>query len=155
MLRARGDDGQLTLLVIGYTFIAATLIVIGVDASKVFLARRALSATADSAALSAAQAVDRRAIYAGRAGGCGGALPIDPAAADQAEVQSYEDDASSLRSTFARLDPAVTTVDTGTVTVRLAGDVHVPFGGVLETLLGHSPDVHVTATSSATSPVQC
>ena len=32
------DEGQLTLLIIGFVAIAAVLIVIGVDASKVFLA---------------------------------------------------------------------------------------------------------------------
>ena len=79
MLRRRpsGDEGQLTLLIIGFVAIAAVLIVIGVDASKVFLAQRALSSAADAAALSASQAVDKAAIYAGTGGRCGGLLPLD------------------------------------------------------------------------------
>jgi hypothetical protein len=31
--RRRDDDGQLTVLIIGYTFLAAVLIVVGVDVS--------------------------------------------------------------------------------------------------------------------------
>ena len=52
------DAGQLTLLIIGFTALATLLILVGVDVSKVFLARRALSSAADAAALAAAQSVN-------------------------------------------------------------------------------------------------
>jgi Flp pilus assembly protein TadG len=149
----RDDDGQLTLLIIGYTFIAAVLVVAGVDVSKVFLARRALTATADSAALSAAQAVDRRAIYSGAGGGCGSLLPLDPASAEVAAQGSYAADATALRSTFSALDPVAATVTAGTVTVQLSGDVRVPFGGVLHLLLNRPSIVHVSVSATAESPV--
>jgi uncharacterized membrane protein len=152
--RRRDDDGQLTVLIIGYTFLAAVLIVVGVDVSKVFLARRALSSVADAAALAAAQAADRAAVYAGDAG-CGGVLPIDQAAAAQQVEASLVDDLADLRQTFAVVGTPVVDVVTGTVTVHLEGDVAVPFGRVLALLDPGRADgrVHVAVTASAESPV--
>jgi hypothetical protein len=40
VLKVGRDDGSVMLLIIGSTAIAATLIVVGVQVSKVFLARR-------------------------------------------------------------------------------------------------------------------
>jgi hypothetical protein len=153
--RCRADDGQLTLLVIGYVGIALMLVVVAVDASKVFLARRALAASADAAALNAAQAVDRAAVYDGAMGGCGTLLPLDPVGAEVAVRTSLTDDEQDLRRLFAGLDAARTAVAGGTVTVRLSGDVAVPFGGVVRHLLpGHDDGrVHVTVTAAAESPV--
>src|SRR4051812_46422026 len=148
------DDGQLTVLVIGYTFIAAVLVLVGVDVSKVFLARRALSSVADAAALTAAQSADRAAIYAGAAG-CGGVLPIDSAGAAQRVDASLADDLPDLRQTFAQPQPPDVDVTDGTVTVHLSGDVRVPFGRVLALLDPSRADgrVHVSVTASADSPI--
>src|SRR4029079_11288369 len=85
------DDGSLTLLVIGYTLIAAVLSVVGVDVSKVFLAQRALSSAADAAALAGAQAVDRTAVYIDGAD-CSG-LPGDPSLRQAAVDASAAEDA--------------------------------------------------------------
>jgi len=150
----RNDEGSLTVLVIGYTFIAAVLVVVGVDVSKVFLARRALSSVADAAALTAAQAADRAAVYAGAAG-CGGVLPIDPAGAEQDVNASLSDDLRDLRQTFQAVQPADVTVVDGTVTVHLSGDVKVPFGGVLGLLDPGRGNglVRVSVTAAAQSPV--
>jgi hypothetical protein len=155
MLTPRDDDGQLTLLVVGYVAIATVLIVVGIDVSKVFLARRALASVADSAALSAAQSLDRAAIYAGEGGGCGDLLPIDPVAARIAVVDQIDDDALDLQHSFAVLDSPETSVDAGTVTVHLGGEVSVPFGRVLGVLLPGHPDGHVRVdvASAASSPV--
>jgi uncharacterized membrane protein len=149
-----GDEGQLTVLIIGYTFLLSVLVVVGVDVSKVFLARRALSSVADAAALAAAQAADRAAIYAGAAG-CGGVLPIDSTAATQQVDASLSDDLADLEHTFAVVQPADVLVANGTVTVHLTGDVEVPFGRVL-TLLDPSRQnglVHVAVTAAAQSPI--
>lgn len=150
----RDDAGSLAVLVIGYTFIAAVLVVIGVDVSKVFLARRALSSVADAAALTAAQAADRAAVYAGAAG-CGDVLPIDPAGAQRDVDASLADDLADLQQTFQAVQPADVVVTDGTVTVHLSGDVKVPFGGVLG-LLGTGRGaglVRVSVTAAAQSPV--
>jgi len=149
------DDGQLTLLIIGFVAIAATLVVVGVDASKLFLARRALSSAADAAALAAAQAVDKGAIYTGQGGGCGNLLPLDPDRAAQLAGAAVDDDAADLRHTFAQLDPPDTVVDNGTVQVHLSGQVALPFGRVIALLVpGHDDGrAHVDVTSHAQSPL--
>ena len=153
--RARSDDGQLTLLIIGFVAIAAVLVVIGVDASKVFLARRALSSAADAAAVAAAQAVDKNAIYAGVGGGCGGLLPLDPGEAAQRAALAVDDQSSSLHGTFRSLDDPETAVDGDTVDVHLSGRVAVPFGHILAVLVpGHDDGtVQIDASSHAQSPL--
>ena len=134
MLSRRRDDGQLTLLVIGYVAIAVMLLVVGVDASNVFLARRALSSAADAAALAAAQAVDRAALYRGDGDRCADRLPLDPAVASDAATASLADDLESIRSVVAITAPARTAVDPGRVTVHVDGTVRGPFGRVLSVL---------------------
>jgi hypothetical protein len=143
------------MLVVGFVTIAALLIVAGVDASKVFLARRALSSAADSAALAASQAVDKAAIYAGNGGGCGGLLPLDGSTAHQRAADAVERDSVSLRQTFASLDDPQTQVSDGTVDVRLSGTIDVPFGRVLALLVPGHPDgrVRIDATAHARSPL--
>jgi hypothetical protein len=154
MLSGRPDDGQLSVLVIGYTFIAAVLVIAGVDVSKVFLARRALASVADAAALAAAQSVDRAALYQGR-GGCGELLPLDPDAARREAAMSLDDDLPDLRQTYAAIQPPDVQIAADTVTVRMSGDVHVPFGSVLSLLHvgGAGGGVHVGVAASAQSPV--
>lgn len=153
MLRRRDDNGQLTLLVIGYAAIAVTLIVVGVDASKVFLARRALSSVADAAALRAAQSVDKTALYAGSAG-CGDDLPLDPSRAATTAADVITDDLPDLRRVFASVDSPDVTTSNGVATVHLSGTVSVPFGRVLALLLpGHDMRVHVDVTAHARSPL--
>jgi uncharacterized membrane protein len=149
------DDGQLTILIIGFVAIAAMLVVAGIDASKVFLAQRALSSAVDAAAVAAAQAVDKDAIYAGTGGGCGGLLPLDVAAAQQRADAAVDEQNSSLRSTFATLDAPQTDVSGGTVTVHLSGRVALPFGRVLALLVpGHDDGrVQVDTASHAQSPL--
>jgi len=151
----RRDDGQITLLLIGYASIALVLVVVGVDASAAFLARRALASTADAAALDAAQAVDRTAVYAGAVGGCGAALPIDADLARTRAAADLADDSEDLSRAFRALDPADVSVDDGTVTVHLRGRAKVPFGRLLSVLVpGHDDGaVQVDVTAHARSPV--
>jgi Flp pilus assembly protein TadG len=149
------DEGQITLLVIGYVGIALLLIVAGVDASKVFLAQRALSSAADSAALAAAQGVDTHALYTGPGIRCGTILPLDSTSAADLAATALDDDAPGLRTTFSELAEPQTTVTAGDVSVQLSGQVAVPFGKVLGWLVPSYPDgrVPVTETAHATSPV--
>jgi Flp pilus assembly protein TadG len=149
------DDGQITLLVIGYVAIALLLIVAGIDASKVFLAQRALSSAADSAALAAAQGVDTRALYTGPAITCGTILPLDQNRAARLAAIALDNDAVSLRNTFVGLDEPQTTVTGGDVSVQVSGQVAVPFGKILGWLVPSYAGgrVPVTETAHATSPV--
>jgi hypothetical protein len=155
LTRGRGDEGSVLVLIIGYTAIAAVLITVGIDTSKVFLARRALAAAADSAALSAAQGVDRQAIYAGDGLRCGQPLPLDQARAAALAARSVNDDAADLSHTFISLSAPQTSLDAGTVSVELSGQVAVPFGRVLSWLDPSRPNglVTVTETSHARSPL--
>ena len=151
----RHDDGQLTLLIVGFVAITAILVVVGVDASKVFLARRALSSAADAAALAGSQAVDRNAIYAGIGGGCGGLLPLDADEAARRAALAVDDQSAVLRGTFATLDAPQTVVAGDTVAVHLSGRVALPFGHVLAVLVpGHDDGrVQIDATAHAQSPL--
>lgn len=155
MLTGRRDEGQISLLIIGYAAIALVLVVVGIDASAVFLARRGLASTADAAALDAAQAVDRTAVYSGSIGGCGAPLPIDASAARERVLAVVADASDGLRHVFSALEPAEVTIDGGTVTVRLTGRAKVPFGHLLGLLLpGHADGtVEVDVTAHARSPL--
>lgn len=150
-----GDDGQITLLVIGYVAIALVLVVVGIDVSKVFLAERALSSAADSAALAGAQGVDTRALYSGPGIRCGATLPLDQGRAETFVAASWDDEAADLGSTFSRLATPRTDVAGGDVSVELSGEVSVPFGRVLGWLDPSYPSgrVTVTETAHASSPV--
>jgi uncharacterized membrane protein len=154
-VRSDRDDGSILLLVIGYTAIAAVLIAVGVDASKVFLARRALSAAADSAALAAAQGIDTRAVYDGSGIRCGARLPLSRDHAAALAAATARAAAPGLLRTFAFLDAPQTSVARGTVTVVLGGEVAVPFARVLTWLDPRHPSgrVGITETSHAESPV--
>src|SRR4051794_15481915 len=150
----RRDDGQLTLLVIGYAAIAAVLVVIGVDVSAAFLARRQLSSVADAAALAAAQEVDRAAVYTGAGPVCGGSLPVDAAAAADAVDAAVADDLPDLGRMFARVDAPQTSAAGGVVTVRISGAASVPFGQVIARLLpGRPAAVPIVVTAHAESAV--
>jgi Flp pilus assembly protein TadG len=82
--RCRGDEGTIMLLTIGYLVLILGLVAVVVDVSAVLLARRALAATCDGAALAAAQAVDTRSIYSG-----GGGEQVLPLGAVQDAVSRY------------------------------------------------------------------
>jgi uncharacterized membrane protein len=143
------------VLIIGYTAIAAVLIVVGIDVSKVFLAQRALAAAADAAALSATQGIDTAAIYAGSGPTCGAALPLAQPRAAALATGSLAAARVDLDRTFASLSPPRTQVADGTVEVTLSGEVAVPFGRVLSWLdpSDSNGEVRVTETSHAQSPV--
>ena len=154
----RGDDGQLLLLVLGCALIVALLLTVVVDASRVFLAQRALAAAADAAALAGADAVDEAAFYdrsGGAArGGVGGGrelVPLDDAAARQA-VDGYVT-AAGLPSRFDDLVVSTALGRGGTsVTVTCSARVRLPFVNVVSA--GHAEGYPVSVTASARSPLR-
>ena len=128
----RGDpeEGSILLLILGCVTIALLLVVVVVDASAVFLARRSLASDADGASIAAAQAVSRNTVYAR---GAGARLPLD---AVQAAVARYG--AGDGAVLIGSVQPDDTVLVTGRKPVRL------PFASVL----GIGP-VTVTASSRA------
>jgi Putative Flp pilus-assembly TadE/G-like len=148
------DDGSILVLVIGYTAIAAVLLVVGVDTSKVFLARRALASAADAAALAAAQGIDRNVLYNGPGPQCREPLPLSPRRAADLAAGSVALDRGHLGHLFASLSAPATSVAGGSAGVELTGEVAVPFGRVLSWLdpADSGGLVRVSETSHARSP---
>lgn len=148
-MRIRDDDGQISLLVIIYTLVAAAMVIVAVDASAFFLAQRGLSGVADGAAVSAAQALDADALYAGKAGAD---LPLDQAGV-RAAVAGYLAD-RELGTTYPTLQVAEAATDGETVTVTLTYDKKLPFLPMVSSLTNAFPGgtVRVQVTARARSP---
>ncbi|MFZ0325180.1 MAG: pilus assembly protein TadG-related protein [Actinomycetes bacterium] len=144
-MRNRPDDGTVLLLVLGLVVIAALLVMVVIDVSELFLARRGLLAAADGAALAGAQAVDEEAVYRD---GVHGSLPLD-----RQRVRSAVDEylaSSGLTDTVGDLQVQVTS-DTNTVHVELVGVVRLPVvNAVTPAAVG---GVEVAASASARSAV--
>jgi Putative Flp pilus-assembly TadE/G-like len=145
--RAQDDGGQILVLLIGFVAVAAMLVVVVVNLSRVFLHDRSLGAAADGAAVAAVQAVDESAIYAGA---LEGSLPLDPAAVDR-RVRDYVVSAG-LEGRFDDFTVVDTRIDAGTVIVELGATVDLPFVGVVSDRWEQG--VTITAESRATAPLQ-
>lgn len=149
------DNGSILVLVIGYTAIGAVLMVVGIDLSSVFLARRALSSAADSAALAAAQGIDRQQVYDGPGPRCGQSLPLSRGRAVDLAVAAFAADQPGLHHAFRSVVGPDVAVAGGTVAVTVSGEVRLPFAKVVAWLDpgSHGGAVEVSATSHASSPV--
>ncbi len=118
--RPRDEQGQMTVLIIGFTFVILLMIVVVTDISKVFLVRRDLDATADGAVLAAANGL--AAIYAQPA--ADGNAELDPEQARRLTAEYLDQVAASNR--FDGLDWSADVTGT-TVTVQLTSSVDLPF----------------------------
>lgn len=117
--RPRGDRGSLTVLTIGFTALAVLMLLVVVDLSVVFLARRDLVSLADGAAVSAAQRIDLAAFYAGAGAE---AVPIDP---DQ-----VEDAVAAFAEPGVRLEVVEVLPGGDRVRVVVSREVELPLGGL-------------------------
>jgi hypothetical protein len=144
-VRRSGDEGQLMILVLAYAVIAALLVTVVVNVSKVYLNRRSLVAAADGAALSAANQPDLDAVY----NGAGTTLPLSPAGT-KAAVRQYARDAD-LVTRFEGFRVVDVTTDGVTVTVTLRADVEMPFLNLVSDR--YSGGYPVRATARARSPL--
>lgn len=134
------DEGSILVLTLGLVAVLVVVVAIVVDVSAVILAKRAVSSAADEAAVSAAQALDTDAFYAG--GLPGGRVPLSPSGAAE-RVAVYAADAAQDQPGL-QLSVQVqgsTAVVTGTRTVT------PPFS-----VFGQGP-VTVTAVARANAPV--
>ena len=114
------------LLLLGLIVVAALLVTVVVDASTLFLQRRALSAAADGTALAAAQAVDGEAVYSG---GTSGTVPLDPARVDDVAGEYVR--LADLGARFDRFRVEQVSSDGRSVTVRLSARVVLPFANLV------------------------
>ena len=140
-----GDNGQLVLLVLVYALVAALLVTVVVNVSKVYLNRRSLVAAADGAALSAANEPELDEVYSG----AGSTLPLSPAGTDAA-VRQYARDAE-LAARFEGFRVVDVTTDGVTVTVTLQAEVGMPFVNLLSER--YAAGYPVRAVARARSPL--
>jgi hypothetical protein len=147
--RRGADDGQITVLAIGYALIAFALVAVVADVAAVHLARGQLTDVAEAAALDAADALADDA-YA--AGVTGPAIPLtDQAVRRQAEqyLTTYE---PSSRLGQVRVRAGTGTVDGDSATVVLEGRVRLPVAAFA--VASWRGGVTVTATSTARAPLR-
>ena len=142
---ARADEGQLALLVLAYTLIAALLVTVVVNLSKAFLYRRSLVAAVDGAALAAANQPDLKRVYTGS----GRVLPLSDEGVDEA-VDQYVADAR-LADRFDGFRVLSVETDGETVTVRFGAAVRMPFVHLLTP--GQRGGYELDATANARSPL--
>ena len=142
MRRPTGDDGTITVLIVGFTVVLLLLVAVVVDVSAVVLARRGAASAADGAAIAAAQQLDEGRLYRS---GLTDAVPLSPTAVSTVVAQ-YEADARAGQPGL-RLEPSLD--DTGTTaTVGASRAVTLPVSawvGVTE--------VTVTAVARARAPL--
>lgn len=140
--RARGDEGQVTILVIGFMVVALALITVVVAATSLHLERTRLAALADLAALDAADVVSDAAYFGGD-----GEPPLwdeDVAATVEAYLAAHPD-------TAARWDGltvlSATAPDARTAQVRLGAVVRPAW--VSWVLAPFTDGIAIEASSSA------
>lgn len=119
MKERRNEQGQMTVLIVGFAAVVLLMIVVVTDISKVCLVRRELDATADGAVLAAANGL---AVYTQV--GTGGNAKIDPEEARRLTAAYL--DSVDAGNRFAGFDWEAEVTGT-TVTVRLTSTVDLPF----------------------------
>ena len=136
----REDDGQLLILVLCYTVIAALLVTVVVNLSKAYLYRRSLVAAADGAAIAAANVPDLERVYAG---GQSDVLPLAPS---RKVVAQYAVDAA-LEDRFDGFQVVDVRTDGATVTVTMRASVRMPFLNLISSRYDDGYPVEASATA--------
>ena len=143
MSRRGRDDGQITLMIIGFVMIIVLAVGVVANASKAFVYRRSLASWADGAAIAAAQSVAEDVVYAGETVEV---LPIS--AADARRVVDEYVTRNGLADRFDDLSVAVG-VDPPAATVTVEFGVRVPL-----VLSGDAAGIPVSAAATATAPLE-
>jgi hypothetical protein len=143
MSRRRQDDGQITLMIIGFVMIVVLAVGVVANAAKVFVYRRSLASWADGAAIAAAQSVAEDVVYSG---GTVEVLPISATGARRV-VDDY-DDRNRLADRFEDLRVAVG-IDPAAATVTVEFGVRIPL-----VLSGDAAGLPVSAAATATAPLE-
>lgn len=145
---ARGEDGQISILLLGLFAISTLLIVTGVSVTSVQLARVQLMDLADAAAVDAADAVRDEDLYQG--GQTDGPVLTDQGVRDSAGLYLADRPEPNHVSQWW-LGPSTGSADGRTATVELTGDVQIPVVSSVMSAIGQS--VTVTVRSQARSDI--
>lgn len=108
------EEGSILVLTLGYAIVLFALVMVVVDASAVFLARRSLASACDGASLAAAQSVDTGRVY--REGVTGSTLPLTSV---QSAVSRYQQQTDAQAALAASVRDGDTVVVDGTRSVDL------------------------------------
>jgi Putative Flp pilus-assembly TadE/G-like len=143
MGRRRSEDGQITLLIIGFVMIVVLAVGVVANASKAFVYRRSLASWADGAAIAAAQSVAEDVLYSGPV--------VDELPIAGSEARWVVDEyvvRNGLGRRFDELRVAVAVNPAAhTVTVEFA--VRVPF-----VLGGDAAGIPLSAAATAIAPLE-
>jgi len=145
-LTQRGERGQISLLILGFTVMALMLIVGGVDVTAVQLARARLLDAADGAALDASDALESGAAYSG---GLRSAVEISDGSVREAASQYLSVQPRPLGVASWDLVDGTGSPDGQTAVIRLHGTVDIPIAAAVLSAFGGS--VNVTVESRARS----
>ncbi|MFZ9988498.1 MAG: pilus assembly protein TadG-related protein [Candidatus Nanopelagicales bacterium] len=132
------DEGSILVLSLGFIVICILALAVVVDASTVFLARRALQSQADGAALAGAQAIDLDSYYAK---GASARIRLDATRVRGAVERHVRRDPGDGRLTGVSLRQDV-------VVVTMTDRVRPPFSGWLTPLGAYDLDVEAGAVLS-------
>ena len=153
MSRRGRDDGQITLMIIGFVMIIVLAVGVVANASKAFVYRRSLASWADGAAIAAAQSVAEDVVYAGETVEV---LPISAADArrvvDEYVTRNGLADRFDDLSVAVGVDPtsgALIVEDPDAATVTVEFGVRVPL-----VLSGDAAGIPVSAAATATAPLE-
>lgn len=137
------ERGSVTTLVIGMIPVLLGLVVILTDLSVLYIHKRSLAATADSAAVAGAQSVDLETFYTSSPS----RLPLD--CTDSRRAITRQVTASKVDKRTPRISVVSTTCDGSTVGVQLRSQVTLPFSQHF----GVRPQVQVAGSARARSPL--
>lgn len=143
--RIRDDDGQLTVLVLGLTVIAMTVIIGGLAVTSVHISRMRLLDAADAAALAATDEGAQQ-IYEG---GLGRSLPLTDESVRSVAVEHLAGRERPHGLESWSVAGGTGTPDGSTVVVRLTGEADLPMVGGLIRSLGGSVTVGVESRARA------
>ena len=118
--RRGSEDGQTTLLIVGFAIVAIMMVGVVIDASAAYLRRAGLDSLADGAALAAADGVQGRQVYEG---GLGERARIDPVVARQYVADYLRDTGASAH--YPGLSYRVS-ADSDRIVVRVAAPLDLP-----------------------------
>ena len=141
-----GDDGQVLLLVLGFTVIALLLVVGAVDVTALQLARVRLSDAADGAALAAADELDAAGTYRH---GLGRSVRVGDDAARAAATAYLQEQGRPQGVSDWRLLPGSGSPDGRSAVVRLQGTADVPLLAPVVSSLGGAVAITVQSRARA------